>query len=288
MILDVAGYVLPEASVVTPDGFYNPVVPARLLDTRGFNGAQVGAPIAPVGAGQHVDVQITGAGPVPASGVAAVVLNVTVTNATAHDSFVSVYPTGTTRPNVSNVNFVAGQTVPNRVIVKLGTGGTNAGKVTFYNAAGSVNVIADVGGWYSDATASGTGAGFNPLTPVRILDTRGINGTPVGAPIAPLGQTPLKLLVAGVGGVSLMSSTTPPQAVVLNVTATDTVTDSGGSFLTVWPDLVSQPGVSDLNFRAGLTIPNLVVVKVGADGKIAIANARGTADVVVDVVGWYS
>jgi len=224
---------------------------------------------------------------------------VTVTNATAHDSFVSVYPTGTTRPNVSNVNFVAGQTVPNRVIVKLGTGGTNAGKVTFFNAAGSVNVIADVGGWYTDATASGTGAGFNPLVPARILDTRGINGTPVGAPIAPLGSglqgaPPLKLTIAGVKDsngatiVPAMNSATPPSAVVLNVTATDTVTDSGGSFLTVWPDLVAQPGVSDLNFRAGLTIPNLVVVKVGADGKIDIANAKGSADVVVDIVGWYS
>ena len=266
------------------------VTPVRILDTR----TGTGGFSAPVGPARTIAVTVAGWGGVPlmtsTSPVppVAVVLNVTVTNATAHDSFVSVYPTGTTRPNVSNVNFVAGQTVPNRVIVKLGTGGTNAGKVTFYNAAGSVNVIADVGGWYSDATASGTGAGFNPLTPVRILDTRGINGTPVGAPIAPLGQTPLKLLVAGVGGVPLMSSTTPPQAVVLNVTATDTVTDSGGSFLTVWPDLVSQPGVSDLNFRAGLTIPNLVVVKVGADGKIAIANARGTADVVVDIVGWYS
>jgi serine protease len=159
-----------------------------------------------------------------------------------------------------------------------------------------MDVIADVGGWFTDASATGTGAGFNPLAPVRILDTRGINGQPVpaGGQIAPVGQTPLKLQVAGATDgngtvlVPSMSSATPPRAVVINVTVTDTVTDSGGSFLTVWPDGVPEPGISDLNFKAGLTIPNLVVVKVGSDGKIAIANAKGTADVVVDIVGWYS
>jgi hypothetical protein len=294
VVLDVAGYVLPEASPPTPDGFYNPVVPARLLDTRGVNGTPVGARIGPVGQRQQIDVPITGQGPIPASGVAAVVLNVTVTNATAPGSFVSVFPsTGTpvtSVPNFSNVNFVAGQTIPNRVVVKVGT----AGKVSFYNAAGSVDVIADVAGWFTDSTAGGTGAGFNPLAPVRIMDSRGINGQQVGPQIGPVGQTPVKLTIAGVkdgNGNTLvpgMNSATPPQAVVVNVTVTDTVTDAGGSFLTLWPDGVQQPGISDLNFRAGLTIPNLVVVKVGSDGKIAIANARGTADVVVDIVGWYS
>lgn len=290
VVLDIAGYVLPEANPPTPDGFYNPVVPSRLLDTRGVAGQPLGAPIAPVTGGHAVDVQITGVGPIPAAGVAAVVLNVTVTNATAPGSFVSVFPKGAGVPNVSNVNFVAGQTVPNRVVVKVG----DLGKVSFYNAAGTVDVIADVGGWYTDPTAGGAGSGFNPLPPTRILDTRGVAGLPLGAPIAPLGQTPLALTIAGVkngAGVTLvppLSSGTPPTAVVINVTVTNPNTDVGGSFLTVWPDGLGEPVVSDLNFKAGLTIPNLVVVKLGADGKIAIANAKGTADVVVDIVGWYS
>jgi hypothetical protein len=58
--------------------------------------------------------------------------------------------------------------------------------------------------------------------------------------------------------------------------------------LTLWPDGASRPTASDLNFLAGQVTSNLVVVKVGADGKIGIFNAAGTTDVIVDVVGWYS
>jgi hypothetical protein len=35
-------------------------------------------------------------------------------------------------------------------------------------------------------------------------------------------------------------------------------------------------------------VPNLVVVKLGSDGAVDVFNAAGSADVVVDVSGWYS
>jgi HYDIN/CFA65/VesB family protein len=272
VIFDVAGYVSPEVDTPGPDGFFNPMSPARVLDTRNATGA----PKARIAAGQKVDVQLTGTPGIPPSGVAAVVLNVTVTNATAA-SFLTVYPTGVTRPTASNLNFVAGQTVPNRVVVKVGTGG----KVSFYNAAGNVDVIADVGGWFTDTAAGGTGAGFNPLPPTRILDTR--NGT--GGAQARVGQSPITLTVAGAAGIHTMSDPIPPTAVVLNVTVTN---PTAGSFLSLWPNGTTRPTASDLNFTAGQTVPNLVVVKVGTDGKIGIFNAAGLTDVVVDVVGWYS
>ncbi len=41
------------------------------------------------------------------------------------------------------------------------------------------------------------------------------------------------------------------------------------------------------NFVAGQTVPNLVVAKVGADGKVAVYNNTGSTHVVLDVVGWY-
>jgi hypothetical protein len=59
------------------------------------------------------------------------------------------------------------------------------------------------------------------------------------------------------------------------------------SFLTVWPDGASQPLASDLNYAAGQTVPNLVVVKVGTTGAVDFYNGVGSTDVVVDVVGWY-
>ena len=78
----------------------------------------------------------------PASGVSAVVLNVTVTQPFT-TSFLTVFPTGQPR-GASNLNMTAGQTATNLVVAKVGTGG----KVGLYNALGTVHVIADVAGWY--------------------------------------------------------------------------------------------------------------------------------------------
>jgi hypothetical protein len=73
----------------------------------------------------------------------AVAMNVTVTNPTVA-GYLTVYPGGMSRPTASSLNFVAGQTIPNMVLVPLGPNNT----VTFYNAAGSVDVIADVLGYF--------------------------------------------------------------------------------------------------------------------------------------------
>jgi hypothetical protein len=258
VIFDVNGYVSAPLALCPPDGLYRALVPARILDTRAT---------APVAGNTSIDVQVTGVGGVPATGVEAVALNLTETNATA-GSYITAYPTGTSRPLASNVNMVAGQTVPNRVIVKLGTGG----KVTLYNAYGNVDLIADVNGWFTDNTgttiANGSGDVFVGTTPTRILDTRG--STPLG------GNSSGVLTVTGVP--------TSAHAAVLNVTVTN---PTAGSYLTVWPDGAPQPLASDLNFVAGLTVANLVIVQLGSGSKVDIYNAFGNTDVIADLVGWY-
>ena len=65
----------------------------------------------------------------PVSGVGAVVLNVTVAEAVS-SGFVTVCPWGEARPLASKLNFVAGQTVANSVVAKVGAGGM----VSFWNA----------------------------------------------------------------------------------------------------------------------------------------------------------
>jgi len=40
--------------------------------------------------------------------------------------------------------------------------------------------------------------------------------------------------------------------------------------------------------EVGQTVPNLVVVQLSPDGKIAIYNALGATQVIVDVLAWYS
>ena len=83
-------------------------------------------------------------GGVPSSATA-VVLNVTATQVTT-TSFVTVWPTGTTMPDTSNLNMTAGVNVANLVITKLGPGGT----VDIANAFGEAHLIADVTGYFED------------------------------------------------------------------------------------------------------------------------------------------
>jgi hypothetical protein len=267
LILDLQGYVGAAAARPGPAGFFKALSPLRVLDTR----IGVGAPTARVGAQGSIDVQITGRGGVPQAGVSAVVLNVTVTNPSSPGDL-RAFPTGGAPPLVSNLNFSPGQTVPNRVVVKVGAGGM----VTFFNAYGTVDVVADVGGWFTDSSDPlATGAGFIGVTPSRILDTR--NGA------GPLRSGETRPLTVTRGSVPSVRSSTPPRAVVLNVTVTN---PSVASYLTVFPD-GAPPMASDLNFVAGQTVPNLVVVKVASDGTIELFNFGGSVDVVVDLVGWY-
>ena len=267
-MFDVAGYVMAPTPTPPAAGLYNPIVPHRVLDTR----KGMGTPKAQLCAGQTINIQITGTLNVPSTGVSAVVLNVTATNTVVAPSFVTVFPTGSTRPLASNLNFIPGETVANRVIVKVGTGGA----VSFYDAAGHTDVVADVAGWFTDATTSAGGSRFLGMAPARILDTR--STTSLGAAATRV------LMVAGQGGVPAMSDAVPPTAVVVNVTVTNPTTNS---FLTVWPDGSARPVASDLNYRPGLTVPGLVVVRVGPSGAIDLYNVAGSADVIVDVVGWY-
>ncbi|MFN8039999.1 MAG: M4 family metallopeptidase [Acidimicrobiales bacterium] len=267
VIVDVVGYYGDDAGGVE----LTAVTPFRLLDSREGNGT---AP-APWTGGETRDVQVTGVtgSGVPATGVAAVVLNVTAVTPSA-ESFLSVWPTGLGRPLVSNLNFPAHRTIPNLVVVKVGAGG----KVSVYDNSGAVDVVADVVGYYS---ARPSGGRFTGVTPARVLDTRPPPEQigPYASPWGP-GQT-RTVAVTGVGGVAPLGVS----AVVLNVTAVNPTADS---HLTVWNTGVAMPTASNLNFRAGDVIPNLVVAPVGADGTISIFNNSGTVDVLADVVGFFS
>ncbi|MFJ9741435.1 hypothetical protein [Streptomyces sp. NPDC101166] len=247
-------------------GTFEPLTPTRLMDTRSGLGVRKGK----VGPDGTVSLQVTGEGGVPATGVTAVVLNVTATAPTA-GSFVSVYPSGTARTSASNLNFTAGQTIPNLVVVPVGADG----KVTFYNRAGSVDLLADVAGYY---VTDGSGATYRPVTPDRLMDTRSGLGVRKGK-VGP--DASVTLQVPGKGGIPATGVT----AVVLNVTAT---APTAGSFVSVYPSGTTRTSASNLNFTAGQTIPNLVVVPVGADGKVTFYNRAGSVDLLADVAGYFT
>jgi hypothetical protein len=181
--------------------------------------------------------------------------------------------------------------VPNRVIVPVGTGGSSTGRVSIYNKDGWADYIVDVGGWFTDASDPGaTGAKLTGVVPSRICDTRPGTSTPCsGTPLA--ANAVLNVMVAGHSGVPSMSGAGAPKAVVVNVTVTQPSagSDQAPNFLTVFPGPANSALllISDLNFTAGETVPNLVLVKLGSDGSINLAIHDGTTDVIVDVVGWY-
>src|SRR5207253_6786998 len=176
--------------------------------------------------------------------------------------------------NASNLNFGPGENVPNLVVAKVGVGG----RVSLYNAVGSTHVIFDVAGWYNDGSTAVAGGSFGPLAPARILDTRyGTGG--ISTKVGP--NQAVAVQVTGVGGVP----STGVGAVVLNVTVTD---GTAGSYLTLYPAGSAVPNASNLNFGPGENVPNLVAVKVGANGKVAVYNNSGSTDVIFDVAGWFA
>jgi hypothetical protein len=126
---------------------FHAVSPQRIFDTRGESAnALRTVPAAKVGDANVLEVKVVdlaGAG-IPAAGVAAVSLNVAVTNPDAA-GFVTVYPCGT-RTLVASVNYVAGQTVSNAVIAPVSATGT----VCFY-ALRPTDLVVDVNGWFSAA-----------------------------------------------------------------------------------------------------------------------------------------
>jgi hypothetical protein len=242
---------------------YTATAPTRLLDTR----TPAGGPI--FGAAETRGLLVTG-GVVPEDATA-VVLNMTVTGGSS-PAFLTVFPASQSRPLASNLNFGPGQTIPNLVIVGVGTGGLAQGKVNIFNSAGTVHVLADVVGYYRNGA---TGGAFTAVTPVRLMDTRSAGGA--------LGATETRpLVVRGVTPVPAAAT-----AVVMNTTATAPTADS---YLTVFPAGTAQPLASNLNFGPGLTIPNLVMVGVGTSGpganKVSFYNNAGTVHVIADIVGY--
>ena len=126
-----------------PSGQYQALTPQRILDTL-YN-----VPAGPVAANTAISWQVAGVGNVPADATA-VVLNVTAAQGTKQGS-IAVYPDGQPLPLVSNVNYLPGQTVPNLVVATVGTGG----KVDFYNrSSGTVQLIADLAGYYSPGSTN--------------------------------------------------------------------------------------------------------------------------------------
>jgi hypothetical protein len=303
--VDVEGYfAAPSGS--SPVGLFHPIPPLRICDTRAGQPANVCnnggvGPSLPLGAGQWTKVVVSGCptgdpsctASIPNDSTAlAVALNLTAVSGTA-STYLSVVPPSsgdacpTGAPPSSNLNVDAQTNLPNRVIVPLGP----SQDVCVYNSLGSINFILDVNGWFGNGAETSTGAYFYAVSPLRICDTRSAAAVGYvtecsGSSIGPGAVLPVQ--VAGVDGITGTGGTTPPVAVIANVTA---VSGSAFTYFTLYPSDVSQPNASDLNVGPQQNTPNLCIVQLatagGSAGRLDIFNDRGTINAIVDVAGWF-
>jgi putative ubiquitin-RnfH superfamily antitoxin RatB of RatAB toxin-antitoxin module len=252
---------------------FTPVGPKRVFDTRPGQSDQALRVIdkTAVPTGGMIEVQLTDLAEfVPALGVEAVSLNVTVVDPTA-GGFVAVYACGT-RGLVSSVNFETGQTVANAVIAPVSVDG----KVCFY-AMAATDLVVDINGWFQASS------GFTGTSPVRVLDTRATESPDalISVPKAKIGGN--DILEVKVTDLARIVPATGVGAVSLNVTATN---PDGDGFITVYA-CGAREEVSSLNFTLGQTVANAVIAPVSAQGTICLFSPVRT-DVIVDLNGWFA
>ena len=121
---------------------FTAVSPSRVFDTRPGEGGLRTVSKVKISGATELKVKLTDlSGLVPASGVGAVSLNVTVTQPDGA-GYVTVYPCGT-KPNASSLNYTAGQTIPNAVIAPVSADGH-----VCFSVYGNTDLLVDASGYF--------------------------------------------------------------------------------------------------------------------------------------------
>lgn len=290
-------------------GEYHPVEPKRILDTRvqaldvepfgrKGTGAEPGGPT--------FDVPVVGEGGLPPfvdankdgfdDNVLAVAVNITVVNPTSV-GYLKAYGAGEDAGDSSLVNFEAGQVVPNSAVLRPGRDGKLTVRVATPLAAGSVDVLIDVFGWFSSSGYASTNGGsygarlLAPATgPGRIFDSRNATGgsRPLGA------QEERKIKIWGADASDPAVSDIVPNSddvvgVLLNITGVNNLAGSAATFFSLKPEPASPtnpPTTSNVNLLPGAFRSNLAIVPVSSDGHVYLYNLAGEAHAILDVVGY--
>ena len=247
--VEVVGYWDDGSAATTPGGLlYTPSSGFRAVDTR------TGAPLA---ANVPRAVTVTGSGGVPATGVSAVAVSLVGISQAAEWGEIRTWASGDAMPNTTNVLVSGGDVRAGFATVKVGADG----KINLRSTT-SMHAIVDVVGWFSTNTT--TGAGFQPLLPSRILDTRNTVGS----------VNDIDVTVSDGAGMS---------AAILNVTLAGT---AGPGHVQVYPTGETPPGTSSMNYGTGAVTANMVIARLSGDGRVHIKLAGGAAPVIVDLLGY--
>ncbi|GEL97653.1 peptidoglycan recognition protein family protein [Cellulomonas terrae] len=250
-IVDVTGYFTTDASAPA----YRPLATGvRVLDSRSDGGQLTSTATR--------RVQVAGRQGIPAD-ARAVMMNITSVLPGGVGNIVA-YPSGGARPVVSSVNHLPGNNVSNRQVIVLGSDGA----LDLALQGSSAHVVLDVVGWFGPGGTDG----YNPMVPVRAVDTR-----VTGGPLGPQGVRSVPLRPAGL----------PSSATAGIVVVTATQQSAGMTFLTAWRSGAARPLASDMNTGWGRDQANVAVVGTGADGVIQVYNDAGSVQAIVDLQGWF-
>jgi hypothetical protein len=238
VIVDLQGAFVPDSD----DGarFTPLATPDRLADTRETGRAPIVV----------VDVP---------DGAEAVAVNITATGVT-QAGWLKAFPCGATPPDVSNVNYLPGDTVASAAFVPVAADGTIC--VQSMNA---VDVVVDLTGVFG----AGGDLRFVPTDPTRMLDTRsGVGGW---MPYQGAGQVlPVRVV--------------PPEARAVTGTIT-LVGPLRPGWLKAYP-CGTEPPTSTVNAATDTVFANAVTVGVDGGGRMCV-KALSATNTLFDVTGWW-
>jgi len=251
------------------EGEFVAITPTRLLDTR----IGLGGPKALVAGGSSLAVAVAGRGAIPSSGVSTVVMTVTVVRPRAA-GHLTVSGHDLPLPLTPSVRFDAGQTAAALVVVTPGSDGA----VNLLNgSAGGGHLLIDVSGYHRIGQPAAPG-GFARVSADRVWDTQVGRG---GPRTLVAGRSSVSVAVAGLAGV-------PGSGVAAVVLVVTVESPAAAGHVTVSGHRTPRPATSNVNFTAGRTASNRVVVQPGADGKVDLFNgSAGHAYLAVEVSGYY-
>ena len=272
--VDVDGWTRP-ATGGGGGGTYTPLTTARIVDTTntGTQPACVGT-CTRMNPGTNITVQAAGQGGVPAAGVAAVAVNVTVVNPAAAGALtVWASDNATNPPPTRTVEYAADPKLTKLVVVPV----TPAGRISINNATpgAATDLYLDVVGWYS-TTWQAAANSYHPIGDISLIDaTPNPRSCTILQPNVELTRT-----VTGLPGVP-----TGTKAAVLNVTA---VNGASADTLTVWATGTPRPAIPSMTYRAGQArTTTIIIAPVSTSGNISFYST-GNAGLAVTVVGYYT